>query len=554
MDTAPAAPGASLIGRVLDDRYRIEDALGEGGVGVVYRATHLKLGRAVALKVLQPDYVNVEVLRKRFDREAKALASLVHPSIVAVTDYGIADGVPYLVMELLDGEALDAVLARGRIEAPRALAIMRDILGALAFAHERGVLHRDLKPGNVFLQRVPGGGEQPGVAAQRPGTPGSETKVKILDFGLAKFVIGDDAKRGGTPVTKAGTIFGTPAYMSPEQATGGTTDARTDVYACGVMLFEMLAGKRPFEGNQSELLRQHLLAPVPALAEVRTDVEIAPELLALIDRAMAKEQAKRFADAGEMRAALEALPRDSVRPRAPAATIATSAPTMPTMGAVVPARREVLPLSTPWGRTRVMVLGIAGLVGLTVVGTLCLIGMMVLGGGEGAEQPVGVVPSIPAPTLTPPRTQTPTQPRTQTPTQPRTPTPTPTRTPTLTPTPTPIGSGDVWASASPELRRLYEKVRGGARVSEGERGRLFVMARESRDDPRPQIVLAYHYANFGARSDAIIRYQKAYAAHPAAREDPRMRADLETFARHRDASIASAARRALREIYGDDPR
>jgi hypothetical protein len=171
---------------------------------------------------------------------------------------------------------------------------------------------------------------------------------------------------------------------------------------------------------------------------------------------------------------------------------------------------------------------------------VCAIGSAVIGGQE--EPPVATLP--------PPQTQTPTP----------APTPTPTRTPatgavaataTATATATdPATATGLWSTASPELLALYQKVRGGARVSNAERGRLFAMAIQDRDDPRPQIVLAYHYANFGARSDAIIRYQKAVAANPAARADPRMRTDLESFAQHRDPSIARAARQALREIYG----
>ncbi|MCA9609964.1 MAG: serine/threonine protein kinase, partial [Myxococcales bacterium] len=206
-----------LIGRVLDQRYRIETVLGAGGVGVVYRAEHTGLRRPVALKVLRHGFEENPHLRRRFEREARVLSQLSHPNVVALTDYGIADGLPFLVMELLEGRTLEDLLEEEGPPAPRvALDIVRAVVRGLAFAHDRSVLHRDLKPGNVFLQSL----------------PDDPHHVKLLDFGLAKLLVDEETSSGEEPtLTKAGTIVGTPAYMSPEQASGGRVDPRSDVYS-----------------------------------------------------------------------------------------------------------------------------------------------------------------------------------------------------------------------------------------------------------------------------------------------------------------------------------
>src|SRR5690606_36548179 len=180
-----------LIGRVLDQRYRIETVLGAGGVGVVYRAEHTGLRRPVALKVLRHGFEENAHLRRRFEREARVLSQLSHPNVVALTDYGIADGMPYLVMELLEGRTLEDFLEEeGPPPARIALEIVRAVVRGLAFAHDRGVLHRDLKPGNVFLQAL----------------PDDPNHVKLLDFGLAKLLFDEDNQSGEDPtLTKTGT-------------------------------------------------------------------------------------------------------------------------------------------------------------------------------------------------------------------------------------------------------------------------------------------------------------------------------------------------------------
>ncbi len=285
---ADASPDP-LLGRELDGRYRLESKLGEGGLGVVYRARHLRLDRDFAIKVLQPEYAQNEALRARFEREAKALGALTHPGVVGVTDFGIDGLSPFLVMELLEGATLDRCMP---LPDTRALAILRDVLGAVAFAHGLGLVHRDLKPANVFLQALPEG----------------EERVRVLDFGLAKFL----DRSEGTALTKPGATLGTPAYMSPEQNLGGEASPRNDVYSLGILLYELLAHERPFRGVGGDLMRQHLLVPVPSLGDKRPDLSALAALDPIVQRACAKAPLERYADAGEMRAALDhALGRTS---------------------------------------------------------------------------------------------------------------------------------------------------------------------------------------------------------------------------------------------------
>jgi serine/threonine-protein kinase len=288
--------GGPPVGTVLEGRYRLRERLGEGGVGWVYRAEHLKLGTEVAVKMLQAPYAQHEMLRPRFEREAKALAALRHPHIVTLTDYSLSeDGHPYLVMELLEGRTLAELIAEGPLEEGRARRILGQILDALIYAHGKGFAHRDLKPTNVFLVEL----------------PTDPDHVKILDFGFVKLLGGE---RGDKPaLTRSGIAFGTPSYMCPEQATGGRTDPRADLYSAGVVLFEMLAGRRPFVGEIPEVIRQHLTEPVPPLDVGGAPRVATPELAALLERAMAKEPVDRFQTAEAMRAALDALPTPAVR-------------------------------------------------------------------------------------------------------------------------------------------------------------------------------------------------------------------------------------------------
>jgi serine/threonine-protein kinase len=245
-------PVASLP-RTVDNKYRIEQLLGRGGMGAVYRARDIRLDRLVALKVVRADLLGDAEAQRRFRREAQIVARLQHPAIVAVYDYGtFADGGAFLVMELVRGEDLRHVLQReGRLDPPRALRILTSVCSAIETAHRDGVLHRDLKPENILL-------------------PGREVDAKVLDFGVAK-VIGEDRRDadaptlGATMVTAAGIIVGTPAYMAPEQLHGQPPDARTDVFSLGVIAFEMMTGELPFgRGSLADIVMAHARGVLPS--------------------------------------------------------------------------------------------------------------------------------------------------------------------------------------------------------------------------------------------------------------------------------------------------
>ncbi len=275
---------ASWIGRSFEGRYRIEAKLGDGGVGRVYRARHLRLDRPVALKVLQKQHNERWVSRQRFDREARALGQLSHPHIVAVTDFGIEADFPFLVMELLNGRDLTAALHAGALTPALACQYALQLLDGLAFVHEHGLVHRDIKPGNVFLERAEGGAE----------------RVKLLDFGLARLVVPSD----DVSVTRHGEVLGTPAYMAPEQITAEAVDARTDVYAVALLLFEMISGRRAFAGSDSEALAQQLAAPMPRLRDACRDGVWLSPLDEVLQRAAEKEPSQRFPAARAMASAL----------------------------------------------------------------------------------------------------------------------------------------------------------------------------------------------------------------------------------------------------------
>ncbi|HEV2885168.1 MAG TPA: serine/threonine-protein kinase, partial [Pyrinomonadaceae bacterium] len=232
---AEAVPVDPLVGHTLDDKYRLDERLGIGGMGTVYRARHVLIDRPVAVKVLNQRFVEDEAARVRFRREAKAAGRLQHQNAVTVTDFGqTPDGYVYLVMELLEGRTLRDVLAKeAPLDTARSVALMLQVAAAVAAAHEAGIIHRDLKPANIFIvQRM----EVPAV-------------VKVLDFGIAKLAA--DALDDDDPktLTQVGAMIGTPRYMSPEQCDGIDLTPASDVYSLGVILYEMLTGTAPFSGS-----------------------------------------------------------------------------------------------------------------------------------------------------------------------------------------------------------------------------------------------------------------------------------------------------------------
>jgi serine/threonine-protein kinase len=233
--------GDALVGQVVDGRYEVVGVVGEGGMGRVYEVRHTALERTFAMKVLRRELAREEDLAERFIREAKATASVKHPNVVQITDFGrLPDGIPYFVMELLVGQTLAEIIkASGPVPTVRAVRIARKIAGALGAAHEAGVVHRDLKPENVFL-----------VDSGRAVT--ASVDVRVVDFGAAKIV-------GSSRMTRSGVVFGTPHYMSPEQASGQSVDHRSDVYALGVIMYEMFTGRVPFEADTyMGVLTQHM--------------------------------------------------------------------------------------------------------------------------------------------------------------------------------------------------------------------------------------------------------------------------------------------------------
>jgi serine/threonine-protein kinase len=262
------------IGSILDGRYEIKERIASGGMGTVYRAERVKLGRPVAVKFLHDWGAADEKARKRFAVEARAMAKLDHPNCASVLDVGIDEGIPYVVMAFVTGDNLRTLLDRGSIAGSRSASIMRQILLGLAHAHEHGIVHRDIKPANIVV------GDKTGVGLV----------VKVLDFGLARF-------RDTSKITGTGMAIGTPAYMSPETALPEPVDARSDIYACGVLLFEMLTGRKPFDSEDAlDILRMHRDAPVPSLAEVTDDSKL-DRFDPIIARAMAKDPDDRFGTA-----------------------------------------------------------------------------------------------------------------------------------------------------------------------------------------------------------------------------------------------------------------
>jgi serine/threonine-protein kinase len=283
---ARMSTGPAKIGSIVAERYRIESLLGRGGMATVYRARHLMLDRTVAVKLLKSEAVEQEEARERFRREAQAASRIEHPNITQVLDFGQTKGIPFLIMEYVDGPSLSRLLDEvGDLPAGRVIPILRQMAEALRAAHEQDVVHRDLKPDNIALI-----------------TQGTRRDhVKILDFGLAK-ILGPEVSR----LTATGMVFGTPHYMSPEQATATPVDHRTDIYSLGVVAYELLAGQPPFVGAYLKVIQDVVFTEPLTLTSVAAQ-PVSPELEALIMRCIAKDPDRRFGDAAALLEALSAL-------------------------------------------------------------------------------------------------------------------------------------------------------------------------------------------------------------------------------------------------------
>lgn len=280
---------------VIADRYELGTVLGRGGMGEVRDGLDRRLGRPVAVKLLRRDMAADPELRRRFEAEAKAAAGLAHPNVVAVHDTGEQDGVPYIVMERLAGRTVADDVAEGPLEAARVARLAREVLAALDVAHRAGVVHRDIKPGNLLL------------------TP--DSSVKVGDFGIAKA-----AETQPSDLTATGQVIGTPAYLAPERLEGKPATARSDLYSLGVVLYEALSGAKPYWGDTSwDLGRAIMDGRYRPLGEVAPDCP--PALVATVERAMAAAPEDRFATAADMAAALDdvAMPPGDV-----ATTVAAS--------------------------------------------------------------------------------------------------------------------------------------------------------------------------------------------------------------------------------------
>ncbi|MBN2192170.1 MAG: protein kinase [Polyangiaceae bacterium] len=293
----------SRIGTVLADRYRIDSLLGSGGMGHVYAAEHVLMRKRVAVKVLHRELTVVPEVVARFEREAMAAANIDHPNVAGATDFGkLTDGSVFMVMEYVEGRNLRDEIAAGPMPVERATAIARQIASALASAHSLDIVHRDLKPENVMLVAK---GADPDF-------------VKVLDFGIARVPIAEATDGRDSPITKAGMVFGTPEYMAPEQALGQTVDGRADLYALGVIYYEMLAGVRPFvASSQTGVLGLQLSRPVPPFAERAPGLRVPPVIEQAIVRLLDREAAARFPNAtavvSAIDAALGALPAEPAR-------------------------------------------------------------------------------------------------------------------------------------------------------------------------------------------------------------------------------------------------
>jgi eukaryotic-like serine/threonine-protein kinase len=360
-----------LIGQTLNGRYQVQRMIGAGGMGAVLEGVQLQTDRPVAIKVLNPDLAGNPELVARFRREAKAACKLRDPHTVTTHDFDqTKEGALYLVMELIRGRTLDAELAAvGALPPVRALALVDQVCEALVEAHGAGIVHRDLKPGNILIE-------------DRPGRPDF---VKVVDFGIAK-IMEDGPGEPTAKLTADGQIIGTLLYLSPEQIEGGAIDHRADIYALGVILWELLAGRCPFDGTPVQVIAAHVHKPPPPPSSATAG--LSPELDALVLSCLAKAPEERFQSVAALRGAIAAC----IGPAT--ATTAAQAPT------VVPPRQARSPIrvpAAPQREPRSLTLWItAGVVGLLVIAALVAIIHRVV------QDPASVPPPLTARATSPP--------------------------------------------------------------------------------------------------------------------------------------------------------
>jgi predicted Ser/Thr protein kinase len=305
-----------LTGVTIAGRYVIEKCIGQGGMGRVYRARHASLSRHFAIKVLFDTVATDEKARKRFDQEAEAASRLEHPNLVPVIDRGEWDSRLFLVMEYVEGGNLaDVIYNEAPLAPERVVGLARQLAAGLQHAHERGLIHRDFKPANILVMRE-----------------GNEERPRILDFGLAILTDTDNHR-----LTTNGLVLGTPAFMSPEQACGEPIDHRSDLFALGLIMYEMLAGKHPFDGTAAAIARQNLAATPPPIRKRTPEARVPPALEAVIFRLMEKEPSDRYQSAAEV---VDSLDQLYMPPNVRASSQSLSLPQMPVPPAL---RRPIWP-------------------------------------------------------------------------------------------------------------------------------------------------------------------------------------------------------------------
>jgi len=343
------------LGIEVAGQFRIVEKIGKGGMGAVYRAEQPDMNRYVAIKILHSRYLTRSDLVSRFRREARAMSQLSHPNTARVFLYGqLDDGACYFVMEHLVGQNLAQIVrSEGAMKPERAMRIMSQVCGALEEAHQAGIVHRDLKPENVFVTSQGGIRDFP----------------KVLDFGLAK-VTERQMRPGSMVLTQQGMVFGTPEFMSPEQAHGKTLDARSDIYSLGIILYELLTGKLPFDAKQPiEYIQLHVNAtPIP-LSERLPDATFPPGLEEVVMAALAKKPEDRYASAAEFAAALESVLQVEAGERG-SITLPTPVPAarLPEPAPPIGAVRGPNKRKTPWVVLGLgVVLAVAGVIALFVV-------------------------------------------------------------------------------------------------------------------------------------------------------------------------------------------
>jgi len=465
---ASAAPGPvpaedPILGTTIAGRYRVESRLGEGGMGSVYRVEHTAMRKKLALKLLHREMTRQPEMVARFEREALAAAHIEHPNVAGATDFGkLDDGLCFLVLEYVEGVSLRALVEKGPLDPRRAVHIARQMLSALRRAHELGIVHRDLKPENVQL-------------VEKDGDPDF---VKVLDFGIARVPIGSlTGGEEGTSLTRSGMVYGTPEYMAPEQALGQEVDGRSDLYSTGVILFEMLAGKRPYDNKDKvALLGQHVAGVIPSVRERMPDQPITEALDTIVARLMAKSPSERFANAAEAIEAFDSL--DTEPPRSITMSVTRSlsqaTPNEQTIGAT--ASRLALSADRAPARN----LWIGGALGLVAFVVLLVV---LLGRGKKPDDES---------TTATKKTK-------------------PTSTLTADPTGTPL-------APAPDLKPRVQAALGKVTAGDVEGGlkELEALGKEGKGDPVVQIALGQAYLKAKRPVDALAAVKQMVVAHPEA--------------------------------------